>query len=139
MIAWLHVAEVGAEAGVTVKLSYETSPFEDELLFSPMAGPLTVATGVTVTSMLADVSPPLAKYFRWKVQPSGPTTSVWDITFRILIAVNQPGYRTPTYSGMAGGVNKSIISSGSAPLSVPVPPVSRDSAPALIYIPKKKL
>lgn len=99
VIAWLEVAEFTIDAGVSLLLNYQTSPFEDEQLFNSMSGPLTIANGVTVTQMLADRSPPLARYFRGKLEPSAVTAAAWDITFRILIAVNRPGYRTPSYAG----------------------------------------
>ena len=100
VIAWLEVSELTIDGGgVNLLLNYQTAPFEDEQLFNSMSGPLTITTGVTVTQMLADRSPPLARYFRWKIEPSAATVAVWDITFRILIAVNRPGYRTPSYAG----------------------------------------
>lgn len=100
VIAWLHVSELTIDGGgINLLLNYQTAPFEDEQLFNSMSGPLTINTGVTVTQMLADRSPPLARFFRWKIEPSGATAAVWDVTFRILIAVNRPGYRTPSYGG----------------------------------------
>jgi hypothetical protein len=102
VIAWLEVAEITVDAGKNLLLSYQTAPFEDELLFNAMSGPFTMTTGVTVTQMLADRSPPLAKFFRWKIEPSAGTAAVWDVTFRILIAVNRPGYRRPEYGGPGG-------------------------------------
>jgi len=106
VVAWLDVRQVGvADAGVNVQVTYQTAPFEDEALFSAMAPPIAMAngySGLTVTQMLADVSPPLARYFRWMLSPSGATSAPWDITFRVYIAVNRPGYRTPTYGGPGG-------------------------------------
>lgn len=103
VIAWLEVSEFTIDAGVSILLSYQTSPLEDDQLFNAMAGPFAVTTGVTVTKMIADQAPPLAKFFRWKIEASGVTASTWDLTFRILIAVNKPGYRTPTYGGPGAG------------------------------------
>lgn len=103
VIAWHEVSEFTVDAGASLLLTYETAPFEDDALFNAMAGPLTIATGVTVTQMLADRSPPLAKFFRWKLQPSVAPGGTWDITFRILIAVNRPGYRRPEYGGPSTG------------------------------------
>lgn len=102
VVAWLEVSEFTVDVGKNLLLNYQTAPFEDESLFNSMSGPITIATGVTVTQMLADRSPPLAKFFRWKVEPSAGTSAVWDVTFRILIAVNRPGYRRPEYGGPGG-------------------------------------
>lgn len=99
VIAWVQVSETFIDAGQSVQLTFETAPTEDEMLFVAMAGPINLTTGVTVTQMLADLSQPLAKFFRWKLAPNGPTTTPWDVSFRILIAVNRPGYRTPSNLG----------------------------------------
>lgn len=137
VIAWLDVSEVTVEAGVTAQLLYETAPFEDELLFSTLAGPITVVPGVAVTKMIADIAPPLAKYFRWKLTVSGATTVAWDVTFRILIAVNRPGYRTPTYGGLPMSGKGSTIALN--PSLVSQSATSRDSTWIPVNIPKKKL
>lgn len=118
VVAWLDIAEVTVDVGVNVQVTYQTAPFENEALFTAMAPPIARSngySGLTVTQMLADVSPPLARYFRWMLSPSGATTAPWDITFRILIAVNRPGYRTPTYAGPGAG-----------PITMPTP-ISKSS------------
>lgn len=127
VVAWLDISEVTVDAGVNVQVTYQTAPFEDEALFTAMAPPIARSngySGLTVTQMLADVSPPLARYFRWMLSPSGATTVPWDITFRILIAVNRPGYRTPKYGGPGG--------SGPIMMSAPI---SKSSG--TMWIPKK--
>lgn len=103
VIAWLDVAEVfvsGADVGV--QLLYQTAATCDEALFATLAGPIAMTAGsLTVTQMLGSVQAfPLAKYLRWKVVPSGSTSSTWDVTFRILIALNRPGYRTPVLASV---------------------------------------
>jgi hypothetical protein len=93
VIAWLEVREASNDRG-TVQLTYQTAPTQDEALFAPMVAAFDVGVGVTVTQMIAPiiVGVPLARYLRWSMAPSAPSAAApWDVTFRILVAVNQPG------------------------------------------------
>lgn len=123
-IAWLHVAALYVSGGdVSVRLSYETAPTADEALFALVGGPIVLqANTVTVTQMLGSIAnPPLARLFRWKLSVSGATSSTWDATFRVLVALNRPGYRTS--SNMAAGA-------GSKLPMMPAPPWLSGSAQA---------
>ncbi len=110
VIAWLEVRNFTTDAG-TVQLSYQTSPTQDEGLFATMAGPLTVSVGVMITQMIAPIiaTVPLSRYFRWLVSPSTAPTNPWDITFRILIAVNQPGSARSAVSALVPPPSNGLV------------------------------
>jgi len=96
-IAWLQVTETSVSGlDTTVQLTYQTAPTMDEALFTTVGGPVIASPGVTVTQMLGSVAnPPLGRYLRWMVTTAAVTNSTWDLTFRVLVALNRPGYRTP--------------------------------------------
>lgn len=112
-IAWFDVREVNVGGAGSLQIFFETAPSCDEVLFTTVGGPVNFAAGtITVTQMLGTVAAvPLAKYLRWKVAPTASFT--WDTTFRVLVALNRPGYRTPLYA--AGGPLGPIKISPTAP------------------------
>lgn len=86
---YLDVREV---TGATPAISYETSPARDEALFKLLgAAPINMATGLpTITSFtLAGATVPVSHWTRWKIV--GPTSALWDVTFRIMASANSIG------------------------------------------------
>ncbi len=121
VMAWLDVRETLAAApGSEVQISYETAPTEDEALFTLLGGPVTfVSNTVTVTQMLGSIQgTPLARWFRWKLSLKSPSANTWDGTFRVLVAFNRPGYRTPTY--MTRPISRTSQEQGLSPEPVPI-------------------
>lgn len=101
-IVWLDVQNADAPTGLpsaSIQIAYETAPTEDEILFTQLTAPITlVANTVTVTQLLGSIQGvPLAKWFRWKLSITAANSNPWSTTFRVLLALNRPGYRTPTY------------------------------------------
>jgi hypothetical protein len=100
VMVWLDVRNVDVDVTKTVKIAYETAPTCDESLFAQMITPLDIQTGVAVTQLFSSAVfsaslttfPPLARWFRWKLFPSAATAASWDVTFRIFLAANRPGY-----------------------------------------------
>jgi hypothetical protein len=101
-IVWLDVREVDAPTPpptANVQITYETAPTEDEALFTQLTSPVPMVNNtVTVTQLLGSLQgTPLARFFRWKLSLSVSNPNGWDVCFRVLVALNRPGYRTPTY------------------------------------------
>jgi|HubBroStandDraft_1064217.scaffolds.fasta_scaffold03873_5 hypothetical protein len=91
VIFWLQASEVTVGGG-TVTMNYETAPIKDESLFTAMSGgSFSVTTGTLtpkVTPVLLNSAIPVAKWVRWHLTTSS-TSTVWDITFRLLLVANQ--------------------------------------------------
>jgi hypothetical protein len=101
IVAWLEVKEVSPTSGV-LAVAYQTSPTKDDALFFNMTTAISVTgPGLTTTVMLKDTAlVPLARWLRWQVQLSSAAS--WNVTFRILCAVNAIGSNRPaTQSGGA--------------------------------------
>jgi len=78
--------QVVAASGCT--LSYQTAPTKDESLFQSI-DTVTLTSGVTVGIYLRDTASfPLSHWLRWSLGGGGTT---WNVTFRIWVALNQPG------------------------------------------------
>jgi hypothetical protein len=90
IVIWLDVKEVSPTSGV-VTFSYQTAPTKDADLFQGMVTSQSITVpGITATVVLKDsAAVPLAKWLRWQVQVT--SASAWDVTFRILCAVNATG------------------------------------------------
>jgi hypothetical protein len=111
IVTWLDVKEF---SGGTVQVAYQTSPTKDDALFVNIAGPFSLALGVTVNVYLASsVTNPLAKFFRWQLTVTG-STPPWDATFRLWLAANAPGpwqgsnMPPATLMAMVPGANPSV-------------------------------
>lgn len=125
VIAWLDVRSFTNDGGGgsgNVQLTYQTSPTQDESLFASMAGPFSVTTGVTITQMIAPLSSgaPLARYLRWSIAPSPAATTAWDITFRILVAVNNPGSARSAVAALSANKRYNPAKSSGQKLDVPI-------------------
>ena len=84
---WLDVREV---TGSTPTMTFETSPAADDNLFQQMVSPVSVQVGTTVVrAPMTTATTPIARYLRWKL--TGPVSTLWDVTFRVLVAANSPG------------------------------------------------
>jgi hypothetical protein len=86
---WLEVRQV---LGSTPTITFETSPTADETLFRPIVGAVTVQAGpnpVIVKAPMSTALVPVARFVRWKLL--GPVSTLWDVTFRVVIAANSPG------------------------------------------------
>ena len=86
---WLDVREV---LGSTPTITFETSPTADESLFQPILAARQMSAGASPTVIPAPMSiasVPVARFVRWKVQ--GPASTLWDVTFRVIVAANSPG------------------------------------------------
>lgn len=69
-------------------LSLQTAPTADESLFVSMAGSIALNSSLTLVPVYMLPSPtPIARFVRWQLTGS-PT---WDVTFRIVVALNSPG------------------------------------------------
>jgi hypothetical protein len=78
--------------GTTPQIGFQTSPTNDESLFTNIVAPTNFTTaGVQVSKVILSTNPavPLGRYVRWQI--TGSTTNVWDATFRVLVAANAPG------------------------------------------------
>lgn len=98
VVAWLDVRE--ASTSPAAKIYLETAPSKDGSLFMPMlAGGTALGaapTPVIVQLLMGSAAVPIAQYLRWRVQGTGGPLSLWDTTFRILVAANAPGLQPPT-------------------------------------------
>jgi len=72
-------------------ITFQTSPCKDDSLFAPFAstGLNGSTTPSVVPALLANASPPLARFVRWQIV--GPIGTPWDATFRVIVAANSPG------------------------------------------------
>jgi hypothetical protein len=88
VVAWLEVKEFTPAPGAsTLVLAYETAPTKDDALFTAITG-VAISVGVNVTPIIRDcVTVPPARWFRWELGLFG-TAAAWDVTFRIVLAVN---------------------------------------------------
>jgi hypothetical protein len=94
VVAWLDVKEFLPTGAGAPTIAYQTSPSQDEALFMAMTPPFALTTGLTVTRILKALAPtPLARWMRWQIFEG--TGGAWSVTFRILLAANQTGNRSP--------------------------------------------
>jgi hypothetical protein len=94
VVTWLEVKEGFFSIG-GLTMAYQTAPTKDEALFATM-GTVNFAynPGVTTTVMLKDTAlVPIARWLRWQIQASSSTS--WNLTFRILCALNAIGSNRP--------------------------------------------
>lgn len=89
---FLLVREATGGGGFAPSVRYQTAPLKDERLFTTMTSG-TGGAGVTVTSVLTstfvtNTAVALGAWLRWQVVPTG-ATSTWDITFRVVVALNR--------------------------------------------------
>jgi hypothetical protein len=99
MVFWLDVREVTpTSAGYSLTWYFETAPSKDNNLFQAMANVAITTNALTPglqsssnlpkVLLAAGPSVPLATWVRWRLSPSG-TTTTWDATFRILLSANR--------------------------------------------------
>lgn len=95
LVAWIDVR--GSSGTTTPVLYLETAPAKDDVLFVSMNGTFAIPNGYTMTAanspqvaqlLMGVAVTPLARFLRWKI--IGPA-SLWDATFRIVVAANSPG------------------------------------------------
>lgn len=111
VMAWLHVEARTPPAGADVQVLYETAPLPDDRLFATVGGPVSLLADdtVTVTQMIGNQSAlPPGRLFRWKIKLSTSAGGNWSVTFRIFVALNRPGYRTPSALAVAMSEASSI-------------------------------
>jgi hypothetical protein len=88
---WIDVREA---SGMTVTIDFQTSPNEDETLFTPIvtmpAATLTLIVGTLtlVKAPMLSALVPVARFLRWNLTGTG---TPWDATFRVVVAANSPG------------------------------------------------
>jgi hypothetical protein len=90
VVFYTDVREVGG--GVTVSISYQTSPSLEDGSFAAILPPiaLTASSTARVDRAFAAFNPtPLARFLRWQLSATGG--AVWDATFRVWIAAYGPG------------------------------------------------
>lgn len=93
---FLLVREVASGGAVAPLLKYQTAPLKDERLFTAMASiPLLAAslaapnvTAVLTSTFTTNTAVGLGAWLRWQIVPNGPS-STWDVTFRIVVALNR--------------------------------------------------
>lgn len=91
VVAWLDVKNF-TSSGATVQLAYQSAVTKDEILFQGLVSPIALAAGVSITSMLKELTAtPLARWFRWQISVSGSPSATWDATFRVLLVANAIG------------------------------------------------
>lgn len=86
---WLDVREV---TGSTPTITFETSPTSDDSFFQPIVAAISMQAGSAPTIVKAPMSTaqtPVARFVRWKLL--GPVSTLWDVTFRVIVAANSPG------------------------------------------------
>jgi hypothetical protein len=93
---WIDCRET---VGGSVYLNFQTSPTKEDFLFQ--AGAMFGATAILMGTTTAASNPwrvlltqaankvPLARYVRWQL--TGPATTPWDVSFRVLVTANALG------------------------------------------------
>lgn len=110
LVTWLEVTEITTPG--TFYCAVQTSPTKDEALFTAMNDVVTVAAtpmavGVQVGVYLRDTALcPLSHWLRWQIL--NPGGLVWNMTFRIWVAANQPG----GYARPDAGLGETAAASG---------------------------
>jgi hypothetical protein len=82
--------DVREYTGTTPTIVFQTAPIKEDGLFQDMmtAIALNAVPANPTVVRITTAATPLARYLRWKL--AGPA-SVWDATFRVLIAANALG------------------------------------------------
>ena len=98
VVAWLDVREVTSPSGGSLYIDFQTGPAKDENYFLSLVNQqgqstsgvaMTSASSPTVQRFLQDGAyTPLSRWLRWKVSTNVSTTTAWDVTFRIWLAVS---------------------------------------------------
>ena len=91
-IFWIDCREQSGSTAPTIQ--FQTSPTKDESLFVNMMSTATTLVAQTAPSFVkatlaGATNVPLARFVRWQL--NGPSGSLWDATFRVLVSANSPG------------------------------------------------
>ena len=92
IVLYLDVRELTGSMGVL--MAYETAPTQSGADFTSLFAPFTMAVNSSprVDRVLAGfVATPAARFLRWTVSVPDAFGGLWDVTFRILIAMHSSG------------------------------------------------
>ena len=94
---WIDCRE---SSGGTVTMNFQTSPTKEDFLFQAANLSTTPSSPITMSTTTSSSNPyrvvlasnpnvPLARYVRWQL--TGPSSTPWDVTFRVLVQANALG------------------------------------------------
>ncbi len=85
---YIDIREFSPSAGNMV---FETAPIKEDVLFQAMLSSIAFTTAPTnpYRVPITTASCPVARYVRWKL--TGPASTPWDITFRVVLAATALG------------------------------------------------